>query len=63
MLPVYFATMLTLPKQHPQTQEAIREFFPAIEQIIAKDPRLKNNPKKAESLIHHEALKKYLLNP
>ena len=60
MLPVYFASMLTLPKNHPQTQEAIREFFPAIERIIAADPRLRNNPKKAEALIHHGALKKYL---
>lgn len=60
MLPVYFATMLTFPKNHPQTREAIREFFPAIQKIIAADPRLRNNPKKAETLIRHEALKKYL---
>lgn len=62
MLPVYFVTMLTLPKDHPQTQEAVRVFFPAIESIIANDPRLRNNPAKAEQLIHHGALREYVEN-
>lgn len=60
MLPVYFISILTLPKDHPQTQEAAKVFFPAIEKIIANDDRLKNDPKKAEHLIHHGALKKFL---